>query len=77
MRRRRQFWIGMVVGCVSAALAVVTAISREWIELLFGVDPDNGSGSLEWAIVAALAVIAIACFGWARLEWRRASSATI
>ena len=54
----------------SAALAVVTLISREWIELVFGVDPDNGSGSLEWLIVALLLALSIAMYAIARWERR-------
>lgn len=72
---RRQFWAAVVVGGSSAVLAVMTLISREWIELLFGVDPDNGSGAVEWGIVLVTAAIAIACLGWARVEWRRAHAA--
>jgi hypothetical protein len=68
---RLQFWGALVGGGLSAALAVVTLISREWIEFLFGVDPDGGNGGLEWAIVMATAVIAVACYWWARVEWKR------
>jgi hypothetical protein len=31
-----------------------------WIEQLFGVDPDNGSGTLEMAILLATLVVASA-----------------
>ena len=70
--RRRRFWAALVLGGVSAVLAVVTLITREWIEIVFGVDPDDGNGGLEWAIVVVTAVSAIVCFWWARVEWKRA-----
>lgn len=69
---RRQYWAALVVGGLGAVLAVLTLITREWIEIVFGVDPDGGNGGLEWAIVVVTAVTAIVCLGYARVEWRRA-----
>jgi hypothetical protein len=53
------------------ALAVVTVIWRDWIEIVFGVDPDKGSGSLEWLIVVVCLTIAVTCGVAARAQWRR------
>jgi hypothetical protein len=39
---------------VSGILAVLTFLVHDWIEVVFGVDPDGGSGRAEVAIVAAL-----------------------
>lgn len=72
---RRRFWWEVGLAAASAVLTIVTLISREWIELLFGVDPDGGDGSLEWLIVAGLAAAALLLAIAARLEWRRTSEA--
>ena len=59
----------------SAALAIITLIDAEWIELVFGVDPDHGSGLLEWVIVIA-AITVTALLSWlARCDWRAGAAA--
>jgi hypothetical protein len=71
---RIRFWIEAALALLTAGLFILTLISHEWIEVIFGVDPDGGNGSLEWAIVGILLVATIV-LGWlARVEWRRAAS---
>ena len=70
-----RFWVEAVLSGAFLVLMIVTLISREWIELLFGVDPDNGSGALEWALVIALGVAALVSGLLARADWRRAQTA--
>jgi len=61
-----------VAGAATAGvLAIVTLFSRDWVEVLFRVDPDHGSGVLEWALVVALAVISIVLTRAARCRWRQ------
>jgi len=71
---RNRFWAEAVLASVTGVLAVVTLISREWIELLTGWDPDNGSGLLEWAIVLVLAASTLLFSLLARAEWRQAAA---
>ncbi len=70
-RLRGRFWIEAGVGLVSAFLAVLTAVRRDWIELVFNVDPDNHSGLLELALVGGAAV-AFGLVAAAGMEVRRA-----
>ena len=53
-------------------LATVTALRPDWIELLFGVDPDHSDGTFEWVIVGVLLCRTVALTSLARREWRRA-----
>ena len=73
---RRRYWLEITLAVVAGVLAILTLITREWIEILFGVDPDGGNGSLEWALVAILAGAAVASALAARHEWVRALHAT-
>ena len=45
---------------------------HDWIEIIFGVDPDQGNGSAEWLVVVILLIVTSLLVLGARLEWRRA-----
>jgi hypothetical protein len=68
---RVRFWVEATLATMTGVLFVVTVVSREWIEAIFGVDPDGGDGSLEIAILAILLVASVAFSVFARAEWRR------
>jgi hypothetical protein len=68
---RRRFWLETGVAIVTSILFVITLVQRDWIEVVFGIDPDNRSGTLEWLIIAAFLVVTITLFALASYEWRR------
>jgi hypothetical protein len=67
-----RYRIEVTLAIVSTFLFVLTLITREWIEIVFGVEPDAGSGALEWAITLAFLLAAVSLFVLARRDRRRA-----
>ena len=69
---RRRFYWEITLGIAGILLFVLTLVWRDWIELVFHLDPDAGNGAVEYLTCAVL-LGAVAVSGWlARTEWRRA-----
>jgi hypothetical protein len=69
LRARFRVEVGMLAATV--ALLIVTLIWQDWIEIVFGVDPDARSGSLEQFIVAACGATALLLLILSSREWGR------
>jgi hypothetical protein len=54
------FWLEVVLSVTTAGLGLVTAVWPAWIENVFGVDPDHGSGALEWVVVGCCLCLTVA-----------------
>lgn len=68
--RKFPVWLKASLAAVALSLGVLTIVTRDWIEVILGVDPDGGSGSIEWLIVTvffATALLIARVAGW---EWR-------
>jgi hypothetical protein len=44
---------------------------HDWIELIFGVDPDEGNGLVEVLVSASFLAMTLVFAVFSRLEWRR------
>ncbi len=73
---RGRFWFEAVLGGLSLLFLVLTVLWTDWIEIVFGVDPDHGNGSFEWLVVGASAFLTVAFAVLARVEFRRSRAAT-
>ena len=73
---RRRGWLELVLAVVSAIALLATLVSPDWIEELFGVEPDGGGGALEALIAISLTVATIAFALAARHEVGLARRAT-
>jgi hypothetical protein len=73
---RRRFWVETILALVSAFFLLLTVLWQDWIEIVFGVDPDHYSGTLERAIVVVLIAVTVASIALAGREWRRRVAVT-
>jgi len=58
---RTRFWFEATAASMSGALLILTVFWRDWIELVFKVNPDRGSGVAEGSVVI-LSFLATALF---------------
>jgi hypothetical protein len=65
-----RFWVEGVAASAAFVLLAVTLVWPDWIELVLGVDPDLGSGALEWLIVLVSFVVLLSASILAGREWR-------
>jgi hypothetical protein len=72
-----RFWLETILATGTGALFVLTLVTRDWIEAVFGIDPDQHNGSLEWFIVGALLVASLILAGLARAEWHKVRAAGV
>lgn len=75
-RMKRRFQIEVALAALSAFLLVVTLIWKDWLEIVFGIDPDRGSGELEWVIVGLSALAALIFGALARADWKLMRAST-
>jgi hypothetical protein len=70
-RLRTRLRIEVVLAVISAALCVLTLVFPQWIEELTGLEPDAGSGALEWIIAGVFLTAAVVSAVLARRDYRR------
>jgi hypothetical protein len=68
---RIRFWAEAISALATGVLTVVTVVTPDWIEAVFGVAPDSGSGLTERAVLAAFAGVSVALTTAAHAEHRR------
>jgi hypothetical protein len=62
MSDKSRFVVGSGAAIVGSLLALVTVFLRhDWIEIVLSIDPDGGSGSVEWLTLAGLALVIVSC----------------
>lgn len=66
----RSLALKSTLACASALLALLTVFVRDWLEVVFRVDPDGGSGAVEWLVVSALVASSLVFATLVRAELR-------
>lgn len=62
-------WIEGGLAALTAAMALLTIAWPEWIEGIFGIEPDGGNSAREWAFVAASGLAALTLSLLGRADW--------
>jgi hypothetical protein len=68
--------IEAALGAISAVLLALTLAIPNWIERIFGFEPDGGDGSAEWGLAISLAIATLLLFADAHRLRSRAARAS-
>jgi hypothetical protein len=71
MNVRWRLWLEAALAAGAGVMGVLTLFWHDWIEAVFGVDPDHGNGSLEWIVAFALLTTALGFSFALRRDLRR------
>ena len=71
-----RFWLETVLSVLSTIMLALTLAMPDWIERIFGFEPDGGDGSTEWGWAISLAITAVALLVDARRLRLRATQAS-
>jgi hypothetical protein len=66
------FWVESGLTLLSASLAILTSVWPDWVEAVFGFDPDQGNGSFEWELTILCWIATIVLAVLTRWQWRKA-----
>ena len=69
-RPRRRFWFEVCAAVAALLFLAAATVNPAWIESVLGVDPDAGSGEVEWLFAGLAAGVATASSLLARAELR-------
>jgi hypothetical protein len=72
---RLRFWLEVSLSALALFSSLLALAAPAWIEWAFRVDPDRGSGFLEWAIAFGFLLMAVGLAMLARSERRRSLKA--
>ena len=67
----RRALVRTAVAVLFAVLTLAALLEPAWVEATSGVDPDGGSGALEWALALGAGAATLATSVGAGLAWRR------
>jgi hypothetical protein len=69
-RPLRRFWVELCAAVAALLFLAAAIVDPTWIESGLGVDPDAGSGEVEWLFAGLAAGVATASSLLARAELR-------
>jgi hypothetical protein len=70
-RTRWRLWLEAGATILAVLFTLVTIAMPAWLEFLFGLDPDNGEGWVEFGVTLALGGVALISATLAVRDYRR------